>query len=395
MEERSWRLHFHTIPPLLSTMPDKIDISTAATWRGLRPGMTRAEAMRVLGTSAVEIDDDANDPGWLLVHADEWGIELRFEESGEERLRQIVLDDWECTWAGREFCNRPLHEALVTLGDAGREAGWRAEDAVNESFEDLQPPSPEGTADEDLLGEGTVWLRSRGIGLVMCDGAVNEVVWRRPEDVPAQLLGPVTDAQREITKRADLEDHLSKLRVSKSVEARKTSSASNPVQKLLTLLFIAALGWVGWQGLQETQRWQTAQTLTGKLARIDKATSKPWIDHYVIEYTDPAGHAQTASVERGGFYVPPNAIGEETKIAWLAGNPPRVKGPAHARDSAFLEYVPWFIGVCAVYMVLWSIAGFVGRLMRNAAAARPPGRPAPPPSATPGPPPPFTPDRGR
>lgn len=387
-------MHFHTIPPLLDTMPDKIDLSTATTWRGLRPGMTRAEATHVLEAAKAEIsDEDANDAGWLLVHAEEWGMELRFEEGGEQRLRQIVLDDWECTWGGREFCNRPLHEALITLGDAARDAGWRAEDAVNQPFDDLEP-SFGSFADEDLLGEGTVWLRQRGLGLVMCDGTVNEVVWRRPEDVPTQLVGPVTEAQRETTKRSDLADHLSNVRVDRRLATSKAASASNPAQKLLTLLLIVALGYVGWLGFQETQRWQTAQMLTGKLDSIDKATRAPWIDRYNIQYTDPAGRPQTASVERGGFYVPPNEKGEETQIAYLAGDPPRVKGPAHARDSAFLEYVPWFIGVAAIYMVLWSIAGFVGRLRRKAAAAQPSG-PAPPPSITPGPPQPFTPDHGR
>jgi len=366
-------------------MSESIELSTGEPWRGLKPGMARAEAVRVLEAAGAQIQDDETDPGWVLANGEEWGMEMRFAEDGAQPLRQLVLDDWECVWTGQAIANQPLHTALAVLGVAASGAGWRAEDAVQEPFEDLKAPGPEPVADEDLLRDGSLWLPQRGLGLVMCDGAVNEIVWRRAEDVPRDFLGPVTEAQRQLSARPDLAAHLRNHWLAQRVSARR--SINNPAQKLLTLLLVVALGFIGWRGWHETQRWQQARMLTGQLVSIEKATRKPWIDRCVIRYKDPTGRVQTATIGRNEFYVPPRETGEETQIAYLAGDPPQVKGSAHARDAAFLQVVPWAIGTVAGYMVLWSLAGFVGRLLR---------KPAPPASSSgPTPPPPFVPDRGR
>lgn len=361
-----------------------IELSTGEPWRGLKPGMPRADALRVLEAAGAKTSDDANDPGWLIATADEWGLELRFEESGEQRLRQIALDDWEAVWLDREVGGKPLHEVLATIGDAAVGASWRAEDAVNAAFDDLQPPGAGPFTDEALLGEGTLWLPRRNLGLVMCEGAVNEIVWRRQEDVPVQFAGPLTDAQRQFTTQPDFEEQLRKRWASQRLT---TATPSNPLQTVLTLLLAATLACIGWLGFQEVQRWQHAQTLAGQLVSIEKATRKPWIDHYTIKYKDPTGRPQTAVLEHGEFYIAPRETGEETQVCYLAGDPPRVKGPARARDSAFIDYVPWAIGAGATYLVLWCAAGFVWRLKRASAPPVPP--------ASPSAPPPFMPDRGR
>lgn len=364
----------------------RVELSTGEPWRGLKPGMPRADAMRVLESAGAETRDDETDPGWVLAAAENWGMEMRFATDGMQPLRQLVLDDWESTWTGQPFANRPLHEALAVLGDAAHGASWRAEDAVNEPFEDLKPPGVEPVADEELLRDGTLWLPARGLGLVMCDGSVNEIVWRRPEDVPRDFIGPVTDAQRQLSARADLTEHLHKHFAASRLASSGSIGASNPIQRVLTFLLAVVLINIGFRAWQETQRWQAARTLPGKLVSIEKATRKPWVDRYTVEYNDPSGRPQTAVLEHGEFYVQPREPGDETQVAYLAGDPPRVKGLARARDSAFLEYIPKAITAGLIYIVLWSIAGFVWRLKR---ASAPPSQP---PTTNP---PPFTPDRGR
>jgi len=361
--------------------PAPIELSTGEPWRGLKPGMPRAEAVAVLTAANASLSDDANDPSWLVATTEDWGLELRFEESGEQRVRQIALDDWEWVWAGEEIAGKPLHTALAAMGADARDARWRPEAAMTNAFDDLAPVGPGPFADEALLADGTLWLPRRGLGLVMCEGALNEAVWRRAEDVPKEFAGPLTDAQREFTKQPDFEQKL-------RARWRAAASPSNPVQTVLTLLLVVALSWIGREGFREMQRWQHAQLLTGKLVAIEKATKKPWIDRYVVRFTDPRGHAQMATLEHGEFYIAPSEPGEETQVAYLDGDPPRAKGPARARDAAFLEYVPWAVGAFAIYVVLWTTAGFISRLLRSkpgpASAPRPPTPPQP-----------FMPDRGK
>jgi hypothetical protein len=96
----------------------------------------------VIHDAGVSSDDDANDPEWMVVR--EWGMELRFAEDGEQRLRQIALDDPRFRWAGKALLDEPLHLALAALGEAARDAGWRPENALLTEFDDLTelPPAP-------------------------------------------------------------------------------------------------------------------------------------------------------------------------------------------------------------------------------------------------------------
>ncbi len=361
------------------------DLSTGEPWYGLRPGMSRAEVTRILEAEGAEASYDEDRPDRMMADGAEWCLELRLSESGEQRVRQLTLDDWNFVWRGQDISNRPLHEVLAVLGDTARDAMWRPEDAAVSAFEDLQPLGAESVEDESLLDTGTLWLRQLGIGLVLCSGKVNEVVWRPLEDVPTQFAGPVTDAQKQLSANPDVE---AKIREKWVKRAPVTSTPPNPLQRIVTLLHVAAFITLGYLAFRHAQHWHQAPTVTGKLASIDKATKKPWIDFYVIEYQDAAGQTRSARLRSGEFYVPPQKIGEETQIFYLDGNPPRAKGPAHARDAAFIDFVPWFIIAGASYLVLWVIADFVWRMRR---ASAPPVVPASP-SA---PPPPFMPDRGK
>ena len=128
-------------------------------------------------------------------------------------------------------------------------------------------------------------------------------------------------------------------------------------QRTLTVLLVLAFVYLGREAWLESQRWHTAVPVTGNLVRIDKATEKPWIDKYVVKYRDPAGGTQEAVIEGRELYVAPREPGEPTGLSYVEGNPPQVRGPAHARDAAFLKYTPQFIGVVAIYMVASFIAG--------------------------------------
>lgn len=152
------------------------------------------------------------------------------------------------------------------------------------------------------------------------------------------------------------------------------------MQRLVTLLFVAALGYLGWLSWEETQRWQNAVTLPAKLVSIDQPADPHKIPRYRLSYLDPAGEPQTAILERGEFYISPREIGEEVQIAYSAKEPPRAIGLARMRDAAFIRYTPWFIGVAAAYIILFTIAGFLRRMQPEAAEtkSKQPNLPMPP-----------------
>jgi hypothetical protein len=367
------------------------DLSTGEPWHGVRPGMSRAEATLALQAQGAEVCYEEEEPDWMLADGKEWSLEMHLAEGGEQRIRQLSLDNWNFNWRGQAIANQPLHDVLAMLGDAARDAMWRPEDAVISPFKDLEPLGPDKIDDESLLDDGTLWLRQLGIGLVMCSGKVNEVAWRPREDVPTQFAGPVTDSQKQLSADPDAEKKIREHSIASLPPVPPTPP--NPFQRIVTVLHILTFIAIGYLAFLDSKAWHQASEITGKLVGYEKASRKPWIDFYQIEYQDAAGRTQLARLRSGEFYTPPKEIGDTTQIFYVDGNPPRVKGPAHARDAAFIDYTPWFIAAGASYLVLWAIAGFVWRLKCTAASSNP--TPPSAPSAPPVPPSPFMPDRGK
>jgi hypothetical protein len=150
--------------------------------------------MKAIAEAAgVDISDEGEDTPdlWVVI---EWGMELRFE-IGREELRQLSVEDEEYHWAGKPVVGVPMHEALFALGDAVHGAGWRMEDPACNPFDDLQPTTGDIPPDKKLMKSGTIWLPACGLGLTLGDGIVSALLWRRAQDMPAQFIGPVTEAQ--------------------------------------------------------------------------------------------------------------------------------------------------------------------------------------------------------
>jgi hypothetical protein len=78
-----------------------------------------------------------------------------------------------------------------------------------------------------------------------------------------------------------------------------------------------------------------------------------------MEYTDPHDRPREVRLEPAEFYVPPREIGEEMDLIYLDEEPPRVKGPARARDAAFLKHVPWAICIGAMWLLAHFALSFV------------------------------------
>ncbi len=203
------------------------------------------------------------------------------------------------------------------------------------------------------------------------------VAWRGAQDFPTQFAGPVTAAQRELSRRPDLEEYLREKRIVQSRVERKRKPLDY-VRGALTVAAVVAVAMIARRGFHDTQMWAQAPGLPGKLLAFEHGPKKQFreylppplprlipagrpveTDLFRVEFHDPAGVRREAVLEPSEFYVPPRAVGDEVQVIYAAGEPPRVHGPSRARDAAFIDYVPWAICVG----VLW-LAGqiFLGLL---------------------------------
>ena len=368
------------LPHPLFLMPDPcvFDLAQPEAWCGFRPGMSRAEAMAGLQRLGAEVDGHGEENLAAQVHGRE--MEFWFATDGSERLRQLSVEAEEIHWNGQPLLDARVDDALRALEPHGP-ALWEPHDAIGLPFRAPSAAPQTPPTDEELLSEGTIWLPERGLGLVICEGAVIGVAWREARDLPAQFAGPVTEAQRALSRRPDLEDYLrGKQAAEIRVEQRK-----NPLRLLrgaVTVLAFVALAMIGRRGFEDTRLWAQAPALPGKLLAFERGPRKEFRDYlpppfsklipagkrvdtdlYRVEFLDPAGVRREAVLEPAEFYVSPQEIGEEVQVIYAEGEPPRVHGPSRARDAAFIDYVPWAICVGALWLLAQILIGVLPRLL--------------------------------
>jgi hypothetical protein len=354
-----------------------INIATADNWSGFRPGMTRTQVLELLEKQLSHATKHSESN--FSADVDGRNIDFWFATDGSDRLRQISLED-RIVWNGRAMVDVTLNALLCALEPLGQAPMWEASDATDEPFPEPEAVPVGPVPDAELLEDGTVWLPDRRLGFVIWQGKVLDVVWRTPQDMPVRFAGPVTAAQRQLSLQPPPAEHHA---AEPKATVRVTTYRAPLSQTALIWICLALLAFIGREGFQETQRWAKARILTGKFVSMEQLPRKKLFDLgpegvrrlmpddatqtrdlYHIAYLDPGGHPQSVTLEGADFYVPPRGPGEEVPVAYLAGDPPRVKGVARVRDVAFLEYLPWAIAVGVFYLIGLVVVQYLPRWWR-------------------------------
>ena len=349
--------------------------------------MTRAPALAAL--QAAEVEAEAYGADNITATQDEWELELLFATDGSERLRQLSLEGEAVLWAGQRLPGMHMDEALRAMNVNGP-ALWTSDDAAGVAFPDPPAAPAPPVTDEELLAEGTIWLPERGLGLIIYEGVVAGVAWRGPQDLPTQFAGPVTETQRELSRRPDVQEYLRK----QAVQRAAAAIPKDPLRFLRTavnLATIAALALTARDGFKEMQVWMYAPAVKAHLVAIEHGPTKQFLEYlpapvtrylpralltgkisgppaqtelYRVEFTDPREQRREALLEQGEFYVPPREIGEELEVLVIDEDPPRVKGPARARDAAFIDHMPWAICIGVSWLIVQFLIGILPTLLR-------------------------------
>ena len=315
--------------------------------------------MAVIEKAGLKVHRRADEPDCIRVEG-AWGMELYFTGAAEEeRVWQLSVEHEEdYHWGGKPLLDTPLHRAFQTVRKVCGGAGWRAEDAASEPYGRSDGSgASDNTTNEDLLREGTLWLPEVGIGLAMADGTVCDVVWRNPSDVPQPFASRVTDEQLELSRRPDLGEHLL-ASWKQRIQPPPPSRNRNALEVALAILLVLSLAYIGWKAWQEMMSWQKAANIPGRVLNIETKPGKRAEKLYHVEYKDESGRNQVVTLERPDFYVAPREAGETVIVCVVGDNPPRVKGPARAKDAAFLTYMPWAIGVLLFYFLVRLVLYF-------------------------------------
>lgn len=377
-DSNAYHARSNLFPPV--TNDPSLDLAKLDSWCGVRPGMTRNEVQEIMRRRGIEVQEYGADS--LTAVADDWEISFDFTTDGRERLRQMTVDGDAILWEGQPLIGLQLDDAWRLLGSPTNAVWQAADDQENTSAATDRDPATVLT-DEELLDEGTMWLPERGLGLFIHQGEVLDVAWRAPQDLPARFDGPVTEAQRQLSKRPDLERHLDDWRSEQSKVEEKKDPLSL-FRKSVTIIAIAALIMVGKKGFDEMRLWGDAPNLQAKFIAVENVPMKQFrdflppalrwlfprgkpvmVEAYRVEFTTPEEvRPQQVVLDRGELYVPPENPGDEVPVAYVAGNPPRIKGLSRARDSAFVDYMPWAIAISLLWLAVHYLIGLLPAMFR-------------------------------
>jgi hypothetical protein len=384
-------------------MPDDptFDLAKLDSCLGVRPGMTRAEVDEALKRQGLEAEED--DPHTLYVAENEWEVNLHFATDGTQRLRQMSMDYGDLLWNGQKLNGLRVDDAWRLMGSPGN-AVWEKGDRIGDPFPDAQTDTALPPTDEELLNEGTLWLPERNLGLVIGDGEVLGAAWRDSRDLPKHFAGPLTQAQRDLSKKPNLDDYLFQKRTAKS-RAEEKKNPARWLQKAVAIAAIAALALVGKKAFEEKRLWSGSPTLQAKFVTVERVTMRQFRDNlppalswmfpqpkavmieaYRVEFVPPGQETpQQAVLERGELYVPPEKPGDQVPIVHVAGPPPRTLGLRRAQDIAFIEYMPWAIAIGGLWLVLnialgllpaiWRAAGGLAKRAASSDVIKDPNRP--------------------
>ncbi len=313
---------------------------------GLSLGMSRAEAEAWLAANRLEFYGEEDDCTWLDLADHE--LELRFEPEPPHRLIGMGVSEEEIKCRGGAVVGVPLARALDVLRfTAHEETTWLLGAdplAVLDDAETGQLSERRRATDEQLLDGGTLWLRPLALGLHFDEGRVHSAFLVAPEAIPHDGCGPLTTEQLRLAERDDLVAYLRRTR------RRRRSLFRN----IATVLFVLALLVLARQVWLQQQREANAPTVEGTVVAQEPAAGPSDLDTYTVRYEDEAGAAHEVKLTIRDLYVP-REIGEQVPITYFPEKPAEGFGPARLRDSAFLTFVPWFLGVFAVYTVALGI----------------------------------------
>lgn len=344
--------------------------------RVLELGAARDDVLRRLADAGFEAEEDCEEDGkkrWYFV--EELATDLAFSAGPNPVLLEIAVSSEHFRLGPIALVDEPVGEVVETLKVANEETLWThdSDDLYDAEPEDASGDEADGEdatasgatpTDEALLKGATLWIRPFGLGLDLVYGDVLTVKLRRPSDVPAKGIGPLTAEQRALALREDLSSKLVGVTRTAIPQPRQASR----FQRYGMLVVFLALGLVIWRGAEYQLRWNRAPVAKADILAVNPPPPEPFPEEYTVAYDDHLGARHEAVIDRDEVYGIP-ALGEKLDVHFLPEAPDEPLGTARMRDIAFEKYLPWGIGVVVAYFVLFPILGYVERTRHKPASA--------------------------
>lgn len=332
-------------------MPElDFEVKPGEGWGPFKLGESRTSIIALLKSKGLEYDDENDDEaglGGLRL----WNPYVLFSFDGlggDSQLVQIGIEANEITTNGQAPASNSLDDILVAFGvQSFADTNWREHHPEDEF--NVQDDPDANRDDEDLLDIGTLWLTKQGIGLAMLSGQVDEIAIRRPDQVPQNGFGPLSE--RQLERALTLKERRAKESAPKVYKPGPLAPYMAYVRPLVNWGCGLALAAIVVLCGYTQYRWQNSSSAEGTLvAKIPPDANFP--DEYVYEYTTADGVKRTVHVP--DQYVGLPEIGDKTELRYLEEAPDRAVVVSQSHDQGFFEYI-WYVFPCAILWIVFTV----------------------------------------
>ena len=296
-----------------------------------------------------------------------------FDDSEPRCLRQLVLYDPQHQIHGKPVIGTRLDETLRALGTVDwQDTLWSAVDIESE-YSNGTPLADsrrsKSYSTDGKLQDGTLWVLSLGVGIIMDMGRVNGLALRHPDDVPTVGCGPLDDetllAARRV--RAPAAIHVAPAqRAVKSAPVVKSNRVRFALRLLLSLAAVALIVFPAVTVYRDIQGWKQSQATTGRV--VETRPEGPFPDELVVEYT-VGNEERPRQVVIPDTYTTARQVGDEMELLYRAEHPEKAMTRIQIRDDG-LTIPPQILFGCVAAASFCLVAAFpqhlrLGRRSRN------------------------------
>ncbi len=273
-------------------------------------------------------------------------ISLSFDSSSSKRLVQIVFNDAGFCVDGQPVMGLPLAEAMLPFRVPSYQHTLWSLVSIEEEYRNgqLLPDSKRTRrcSREDKLAFATLWLKGKGVGLVMLYDEVHAIALRRAGEEPKVGAGCLDAKTMEMA--LDVRP-LPPMRSVPIPAKRQDQRMKRPMQPLVTgvciilalIVFLIPLGMI----YRSHHAWSQAKTVTGVVTSTQP--EGPFPDEVIVRYRIP--EAGEYSVAIPCTYTSARTIQEEVELSYLPNQPEVAMTPLQVRDVRW-SLSPWVLFGC-------------------------------------------------
>ena len=306
-------------------------------------GIPRDEVLQLLEERRLDFDPLSDSSAVYVLAMD---TKLYFLPESPHCLSLIEVSNEQARFGTLKIMWQYAHDIFASIPSAS--TLWFAD------LSQINPTVPSSTSfreatDQQLLNNGTLWMKDLGVGFQLRQGRVTSLYLCDPALLPQSADGEFTGTQRHLSEELQIQSY------------RTPSVKTPPVERfvkvslLLSTVFVVALfGRLAWE---EKKRWDNAIEVQAEVVEVWPPPPEVFPTKFRLSYLDQHGKLHDVELSDSDLYGTPQA-GDKVPLRFLPDSPQTVLGPIAFRDVGFDQFVPYFLWTIGLYLVLHIAIGF-------------------------------------